>query len=51
MCCVIVPIYLAEIAPVNLRGRIGQINQVLFVLGTILAEGLNHIFSKSKPLL
>lgn len=44
--CGVVPLYLSEIAPVNLRGLAGTLNQLFLVVGILMSNiaGLKQIF-------
>jgi predicted MFS family arabinose efflux permease len=42
-----VPLYLAEIAPPNVRGRLVTTNQVMITLGILFAYGIDLVFASS----
>ena len=46
----IAPLYLSEVAPTNLRGAAGTINQVAIVVGVLVADvlGLDGIMGNSR---
>ncbi len=46
---VISPIYIAEIAPRNIRGSLVTLNQVIIVLGSIIAMILGYFVAKHIP--
>lgn len=43
----LVPIYLSEMAPAAIRGRIASLNTIMNALGILLAYTVNYIFSAS----
>ncbi len=43
------PMYIAEIAPANLRGRFVSINQLTVVLGILLAQIINWLIAEPVP--
>ncbi|KAJ1550305.1 Solute carrier 2, facilitated glucose transporter member 4, partial [Cladochytrium tenue] len=45
---VVLPLYLAEVAPVRLRGSVGSLNQLLIVTG-VLSSQLCGLFLSSRP--
>lgn len=47
---VIAPLYLSEVAPVNLRGAAGTINQFAIVVAVLVSEvlGLDNIMGNSN---
>ncbi len=45
---VLVPIYLGELAPPNLRGSIGTVNQFAYVIGILVADLLSFRFANEN---
>ena len=43
------PMYIAEISPANLRGRLVSLNQVAIVFGILLAQVVNWLIAKPVP--
>ncbi len=43
------PMYIAEIAPANWRGRLVSINQLTIVIGILLAQTLNYLLVRNLP--
>jgi MFS transporter, SP family, xylose:H+ symportor len=43
------PMYIAEIAPAHLRGRLVSLNQVAIVFGILLAQVVNWLIAKPVP--
>lgn len=43
------PMYIAEIAPAKVRGRLVSINQLTIVVGILLAQFINWILAKNLP--
>ena len=43
------PMYIAEVAPAGLRGRLVAINQLTIVIGILLAQSLNYILVRNLP--
>lgn len=43
---VVVPLFLAEIAPSNIRGRIGVLNQLSICTGILFVQALSIPFSR-----
>jgi SP family arabinose:H+ symporter-like MFS transporter len=40
------PMYIAEIAPAHLRGKLVSMNQLTIVIGIVLAQGMNWVIAK-----
>uniref|UniRef100_T1JM30 Major facilitator superfamily (MFS) profile domain-containing protein n=1 Tax=Strigamia maritima TaxID=126957 RepID=T1JM30_STRMM len=55
LCTILVPMYISEVAPLNLRGGLGTVNQLAVTIGLLLSQilGLEEILGteKSWPLL
>ena len=49
MASVLSPIYIAEIAPAEMRGRFVAINQLTIVIGILLAQVINFLIAKPVP--
>jgi SP family arabinose:H+ symporter-like MFS transporter len=47
LACVVSPMYISEIAPADMRGRLVTLNQVAIVLGSLLAMVVAYFFSFS----
>jgi MFS transporter, SP family, xylose:H+ symportor len=45
----VAPIYIAEISPARLRGRLVSLNQVAIVFGILLAQVVNWLISRPVP--
>jgi sugar porter (SP) family MFS transporter len=43
------PMYIAEIAPANVRGRLVSMNQFAIVIGILLAQAANYLISEYGP--
>jgi sugar porter (SP) family MFS transporter len=43
------PMYIAEVAPAHLRGRLVSVNQLTIVLGVVLAQGMNWLIARPLP--
>jgi SP family sugar porter-like MFS transporter len=43
------PMYIAEIAPAHLRGKLVAVNQLTIVIGIVLAQGMNWFIAKPLP--
>ncbi len=43
------PMYIAEVAPAGLRGRLVSINQLTIVIGILLAQSLNYLLVRNLP--
>lgn len=43
------PMYIAEIAPAKLRGRLVSLNQLTIVVGILLAQLINYLIVEYKP--
>src|SRR5678810_1262997 len=43
------PLYIAEVAPAELRGRLVTLNQLTIVFGILAAQLLNLVVAKSVP--
>jgi len=43
------PMYIAEVAPAELRGRLVSLNQLTIVVGILLAQGCNWFIAKPVP--
>lgn len=43
------PMYIAEVAPAQLRGRLVSINQLTIVAGILLAQSLNYLLVRNLP--
>jgi len=43
------PVYIAEVAPANLRGRFVSLNQLTIVIGILLAQIINWIIAEPVP--
>ena len=41
----VVPVYLAEISPVNIRGLLGALNNLTLIIGAVagMVTGINHV--------
>jgi MFS transporter, SP family, sugar:H+ symporter len=46
MASVIVPAYIAEIAPASIRGRLGSVQQLAIVLGIFVALLADYVLAK-----
>ena len=44
------PMYIAEVAPAQVRGRLVSINQLTIVIGILLAQFMNWLIAKPVPL-
>jgi sugar porter (SP) family MFS transporter len=40
------PMYIAELAPAHLRGKLVSVNQLTIVIGIVLAQGMNWVIAK-----
>ena len=43
------PMYIAEIAPAHLRGKLVSVNQLTIVIGLVLAQGINWLIARPLP--
>ena len=43
------PMYIAEISPARLRGKLVSLNQLTIVIGILLAQGMNWIIARPIP--
>lgn len=43
------PVYIAEIAPAHLRGKLVSVNQLTIVIGLVLAQGINWLIARPLP--
>ena len=43
------PVYIAEIAPAHLRGKLVSVNQLTIVIGLVLAQGVNWLIARPLP--
>ena len=43
------PMYIAEVAPAGLRGRLVSINQLTIVIGILLAQSINYVLVRDLP--
>jgi SP family sugar porter-like MFS transporter len=43
------PMYIAEIAPAQLRGKLVAVNQLTIVIGVVLAQGMNWLIARPLP--
>ena len=43
------PMYIAEVAPAHLRGKLVAVNQLTIVIGIVLAQGMNWVIAKPLP--
>ncbi len=43
------PMYIAEIAPAHLRGKLVALNQLTIVIGIVLAQGMNWLIARPLP--
>ncbi len=43
------PLYIAEVAPAHLRGRLVSVNQLTIALGVVLAQVVNWIIARPTP--
>jgi sugar porter (SP) family MFS transporter len=43
------PMYIAEIAPAQLRGKLVSVNQLTIVIGVVLAQGMNWLIARPLP--
>src|ERR1700677_4650858 len=43
------PVYIAEIAPAHLRGKLVSVNQLTIVTGLVLAQGVNWLIARPLP--
>ena len=45
----VVPVYLAEISPVNIRGLLGALNNLTLIIGAVvgMVTGINHVMGTS----
>jgi SP family sugar porter-like MFS transporter len=43
------PMYIAEIAPASMRGRLVSINQLTIVVGILLAQFINWLIARDVP--
>jgi sugar porter (SP) family MFS transporter len=43
------PMYIAEISPANMRGRLVSINQLTIVIGILAAQIINYLIAESVP--
>ncbi len=43
------PVYIAEVAPAEKRGRLVAVNQLAIVIGVLLAQGINYAIAEPVP--
>lgn len=43
------PLYIAEISPADIRGRLGSLNQFVIVIGILLAQIVNRLIARPVP--